>query len=98
MIAVAGEELLNRLNEVVAEALVERAGLEAAAAVFLVYYRHHMATEEREILPRLAKLFTRDHWRIVANAVPSAPDPLFGDGFDEDYQELRKQIAMTARS
>lgn len=98
VIAATGEELLNRLNEVVAEALVERAGLEAAAAVFLVYYRHHMATEEREILPRLAKMLTRDHWHIVANAVTSAPDPLFGDGFDERYRDLHKQIEIEAGS
>lgn len=96
VIAVAGEELLNRLNEVVAEALVERAGLEAAAALFLAYYRHHIATEEREILPRAAKMLTRDDWRIVANAVSSARDPLFGDGCEERYRELRKQIAAKA--
>ena len=98
VIAIAGEELLNRLNEVVAEALVERTGLEAAAAVFLTYYRHHMATEEREILPRLAKMFTRDDWRIVANAVPSATDPLFGGGFEERYRKLHKQITIKAGS
>ena len=98
VIAVAGEELLNRLNEVDAEVVVERASLEAAAAVFLVYYRHHMATEEREILPRCATMLTPDDWRIVGSAAPTAHDPLFGDGFDERYAELRKQIASRSES
>ena len=93
VIAAAGEELLNRLKEVADGALIARATLEAAAAVFLVYYRHHMAKEEREILPRAAKMLTPDDWRIVANAVSSAPDPLFGDGVEKRYRELRKQIA-----
>jgi len=96
VIAAAGEELLKRLNEVVDGASIARETLEAAAAVFLVYYRYHMATEEMEVLPRAAKMLTRDDWRIVASAVSSAPDPLFGDGVEERYRELRKQIAIKA--
>jgi len=96
VIAAAGEELLKRLNELVDGALIPRETLEAAAAVYLVYYRHHLATEEREILPRAAKMLTPDDWRIVASAVSSTPDPLFGAGFEERYRELRKRIAAKA--
>jgi len=96
VIAEAGEELLKRLNEVVDGALIAREALEAAAAVYLVYYRHHLAAEEREILPRAAKMLTPDDWRIVAGAVSSTPDPLFGSGFEERYRELRERIAAKA--
>ena len=81
VIAAAGEELLKRLTEVVGGASIAR---------------EHVATEEREILPRAAKMLTRDDWRIVANAVSSTPDPLFGDAFEERYHELREQIAARA--
>jgi hemerythrin-like domain-containing protein len=78
-IAIAGEELVTRLNEVIAGDLILRATVEAAAALYLVYYRHHLATEEREILPRAAHLLTREDWDTVARAVPSDSDPLSGE-------------------
>jgi hemerythrin-like domain-containing protein len=98
VIAAAGEELLMRLNEVDEGSVVARATVEAAAATYLVYYRHHLATEEREILPRAAKLLTQDDWAAVAAAVPAGPDPLFGDDGEARFQELRRQILLEARA
>jgi len=94
VIAVAGEELLTLLNEVVDGALIARASVEAAAATYLAYYRHHLATEEREILPRAASLLTPQDWNFVAGAVSHGPDPLFGDAPDDRYRELRERIAV----
>lgn len=98
VIAVAGEELLNHLNEIDADVLIERATVEAAAATFLVYYRHHLATEEAEVLPRAEKLLTPHDWAAVAAAVPAGPDPLFGDDVEARYRELRRQIALEAQA
>ena len=95
-IAVAGEELETRLREVIGEALIPRATVEAAAALYLAYYRHHLATEEREILPRAARLLTDEDWRVVSAAVPSGADPLFGDAPSDTYRELRELMAATA--
>jgi hemerythrin-like domain-containing protein len=97
VIVAAGEELLMRLNEVDQGSVIARATVEAAAATYLVYYRHHLATEEREILPRAAQLLTQDDWAAVAAAVPAGPDPLFGDDGEAGYQELRKRILLEAR-
>lgn len=54
VISVAGEELLKFLEDILEDAVVTRATVEAAAATYLVYYRHHLATEEMEVLPRAA--------------------------------------------
>lgn len=96
VIALAGDELMNLLNEAAADIVTPRAALEAAAATYLVYYRHHVATEEREMLPRAAQLLTRDDWAAIAATVPAAPDPLF-DNLQSRFAELRRQIGADAR-
>lgn len=95
-IAAAGEDLLKWLERINAGVVTERSSFEAAAATFVVYYRHHMAAEEAEVIPRAVELLTAADWAAVA-AIPSASDPLFGPDFDARYQELRRQIARTAR-
>lgn len=91
-IAVAGEELVARLDEAMADAVILRAAVEASAALYLAYYRHHLATEEREIVPRAARLLTAEDWRIVAGAAPTGSDPLFGDPPSEAYRALRELL------
>lgn len=95
VIAAAGEKLLDCLNQIIAGAAIERSALEAAAATYLVYYRHHLAAEEREVIPRAMQLLTSADWKAVA-AIPTEPDPVFGDGVDARYGELRKRIAGNA--
>lgn len=96
VIANAGDELLRLLNEVADEAIVSRAEVEAAAATYLVYYRHHIATEERDVLPRAIELLTPQDWSAVGAAVPAGRDPLFGDDSDARYRELRRLIRLEA--
>jgi len=94
VIIAAGDALLDRLNEVTSGAVMARAALEAAAAVYLVYYRHHLAYEETEILPRAAVLLTAKDWAAVAAAAPLGTDPLFGTNPEPRYRELRRRIAL----
>ena len=91
VIGVAGEELLEHLDQVLNDVPMKRCALEAAAATYLVYYRHHLATEERELLPRAGELLDKSDWRAVSAAVTPAPDPLFGDE-SSHYRRLREQI------
>jgi hemerythrin-like domain-containing protein len=70
--------------------------VEAAAATYLTYYRHHIATEESEILPRAAWLLKPDDWAVVADAVANTPDPLFGADVSERYRELSERILHSA--
>lgn len=94
VIALAGEELLARLGEVAGDVMIERAAVEMAAATYLVYYRHHMSTEESRIMPRARELLTKDDWAATTEAIQDAPDPLGSDRFDERFRELGKFIAL----
>jgi hemerythrin-like domain-containing protein len=93
VIDVAGEELLMHLEAILEDTIVPRDKIEAAAATYLVYYRHHLATEEAEILPLAAELLTPEDWAAVAAAVPAGPDPLFGDDINARYRDLHAQIS-----
>jgi hemerythrin-like domain-containing protein len=91
LIAEAGEKLLNCLNQIIAGDEVERAGLKAAAANYLAYYRHHLAVEEHQIIPRAVELLRPDDWAAVSD-IAAEPDPLFGTEVDARYSELRRRI------
>jgi len=97
VIATAGDELLNRVNEAAGDVLTPRAALEAATATYLVYYRHHLSTEERDVMPRVAQMLTEQDWAAVAATVPASPDPLFGANVLERFGALRRQIALEAQ-
>lgn len=96
VIAVAGEELVARLNQVISDAYVLRTTVEAAAALYLAYYRHHIATEERQILPRSRLLLNAQDWDVVARAAPSCPDPVFGKSPTAGYSRLARLMAARA--
>ena len=88
----AGETLLKYVDDILEDRVIQRATAEAAAATYLVYYRHHLAVEESEVLPHASRTLKPDDWAAVAAAVPVAPDPLFGDDVGERYRELRKRM------
>lgn len=96
VIAAAGTELLKYLEQVVGDVVIERAKVEAAAATYLVYYRRHLALEDRDIVPRAEQLLTAQDWEAVMAAIPSGSDPLFGEDAEPRYRELRRQIALAA--
>jgi len=96
VIEVAGAALLKHLEDILEDTVIERTAVEAAAATFLIYYRHHLAAEESDILPLAAQLLTREDWAAAAAAVPSGPDPMFGDDIDARYRDLRAQIVREA--
>ncbi|MBK8767604.1 MAG: hemerythrin domain-containing protein [Burkholderiaceae bacterium] len=89
VIATAGEDLLSRLREIIVGAVQPKAAVETAAATYLIYYRHHIATEERDLLPRAQALLQADDWAAVDSAVPGGSDPLH----TARYAALRREIA-----
>lgn len=95
-IAVAGAALLELLEETIQDTIIARATIESAASLYLVYFRNHLATEERDILPRVAAVLTPEDWALVKAAVPDIPDPLSGDDVYAEYRELRGWIAREA--
>ena len=96
VIAKAGETLLTLLNESVEGGVIARAEVEVAAATYLVYYRSHIANEDRRVLPLAASFLTPADWEVVRAAAPVVRDPLFGPDPEERYRELRRQIAREA--
>ena len=93
VLAVASEELVARLNQVISETYVRSESVEAAASLYLGYYRHHLAMEERQILPHARRLLTAQDWEVVARAAPACPDPLFGDTPTRTYPRLAGMMA-----
>jgi hemerythrin-like domain-containing protein len=98
VLAAAGEELQTRINEAGGDVVIPRAALETASATYLVYYRHHISTEERDVMPRAAKVLTEQDWAAVDATVPASPDPLFGGDVLERFETLRRQIGLDAQA
>ena len=97
VIANVGETLLDRLNEAERDMISSRAALEAAGAMYLVYYRNHLSTEERYVMPRAAEVLTGDDWAAVEAAVPDMADPLFGSPAQQRFAMLRDLIDGEAK-
>lgn len=69
VIATAGEALRQLLADALDGAVIPRAEIEVAAAMYLVYYGNHIAHEEEDILRCAAELLTEEDWAAVRNAV-----------------------------
>jgi len=93
VIAHAGETLRGLLSAILDGALIERAEVEMAAAMYLVYYGNHIAREEEDVVGRAAQLLSEEDWAAVRAAVPAQRDPLFGETPDQRYRALRHLIA-----
>ena len=91
LIAEAGEKLLNCLNHIIAGDEVKAMELKAAAATYLAYYRHHLAVEEHQIIPRAVELLKPGDWAAMSD-IAAEPDPLFESEGDARYSELRRRI------
>ena len=94
VIAKAGDELLRRLGEIADDVMTSRSDVETAAATYLVYYRHHLSTEESKIMPRARDLLTSDDWAAATEAMPEAPDAICNGDFEARYGELRKYVSL----
>lgn len=98
VIAQAGDRLRELVEQVAADAVVPRAEIEAAAATYIVYYRKHIAAEEKEILPVAARELSDEDWSAARNAAPSRGNPLADGGAGERFRSLRRRIAAEAGS
>jgi hemerythrin-like domain-containing protein len=68
VIANAGEALRELLSEALDGAVLPRAQIEVAAAMYLIYYGNHVAHEEEDILHRAAESLTAEDWQAVRDA------------------------------
>lgn len=68
VIVQAGESLRELLGEALDGAVLPRAEVEVAAAMYLVYYGNHIAHEEEDIIGRAAEVLTDEDWQAVRQA------------------------------
>jgi len=72
-------------------------------AKYVRYFRHHLAVEERSVLPRAEAMLSEPEWNAVQNAAPPGPQPFrqfsphryapsFGDEAEEGYLHLHARI------
>lgn len=98
VIATVGSELLARLREADNDIVTSRPALEAAVAMYLVYYRNHLSTEEKQVMPHAAELLTDMDWAEVTAIEPVCVHPLFGADVENRFAGLRAQICSQAQS
>lgn len=98
VIAAAGKQLVEQLESVLNGALLTRESVEAVAATYVTYYRHHMAREEKDLFPMVDKVLRPVDWKSVAAAIRPEEDPLFGKEVKERYRVLHRQIELASGS
>ncbi|MBC5765024.1 hemerythrin domain-containing protein [Ramlibacter albus] len=96
VIAKAGENLRELLQQAENDSVVSRAEIEVAAATYLVYWGNHIAREEEEVLPAAEKLLTESDWAAARDAAPAMTDPLFGSDPQARFRNLRRRISSEA--
>ena len=96
VIGESGERLRALVEEAAAGAVVPLATIEAAAATYILYYRNHIATEDREVLPVAARELTEADWIAAKEAAPFRGEPRLGPNAEERFRKLRRRIASEA--
>jgi len=94
VIAGAGEEVRERVQQVLDDAVVPRASLEMALAVYITFYRHHLNTEESKIMPLAMKMLGSTDWDEINAKIPAQADPLFGDVPHARFSALRRHLTV----
>ena len=95
-----GRQGLDLLRDLEGAAREESMSRELAAANICLYVerlRHNMAFEDLVLFPAAARHLDDLDWRaIAAEAVRTAPDPLFGPQVQQRFQQLRDAITLEA--
>lgn len=95
VIAQAGEELRTLLEQAVNGDVTQRSRIEMAAATYLVYYGHHIAVEEEDILPMAAANLTDTDWDEVRKATAPRNEPLFAQEPEDRFRDLHRRIMQS---
>lgn len=96
----ANEKRVAELQEALrAYAAGEAGGFETFKQAFGRYadfYRQHMITEEREILPLARRVFSAEDWEAVEEGWRTCSDPLAGVTPNEDWEKAFRELVMRA--
>lgn len=89
-------QLVADLDNVVNGAILPREDVETPGREYIAHFRHHMAREEADLFPIVAKTLNARDWAVIDAAVKPAPDPLFGTNAPRQYEILRREIVREA--
>jgi hemerythrin-like domain-containing protein len=78
--------------EILGEARREQ--FEEAAKRYVDFYMHHMALEEREILPLALQVLSPEDWEELDAGMAMDPDPLAGHAVEAVYRTLFDRIVF----
>ncbi|SHH79955.1 hemerythrin domain-containing protein [Ferrimonas marina] len=95
VLAESTDQLMDTLNMILNDAVVPRERLIADLRDFAHQQRHHLEQEERYVLPVLEQELTEADWAILQQKVATKliEDPLFSEGNDQEYEDLRAYLA-----
>ena len=89
-------QLVADLDSVVDGAILPRESVETPGREYIAHFRHHMAREEADLFPIVAKTLNSRDWTAIDAAVKPAMDPLFGANAPRQYEVLRREIVREA--
>ncbi len=91
-------QLVEDLDNVVNGAILPRESVETPGREYIAHFRHHMAREEADLFPMVAKTLNSGDWAAIETAVKPAADPLFGANAPRQYEALRREIVREANA
>lgn len=59
---------------------------------FMLRQIEHLNTEENRLFPQIVETLSEDDWELIAEKIPEANDPLFGNHVRENYKNLLQYI------
>ena len=85
------------VENVLKEAEVPRANIDAVIRHFIADQRRHMQMEEAHFFPLAERTLTAEDWAAVDAEAGKADDPLFGDACSSEFAALRDDILRWER-
>ncbi len=89
-------QLVADLDSVVNGAILPRESVETPGREYIAHFRHHMAREEADLFPIVAKTLKARDWTAIDATIKPAADPLFGANAPLQYEILRREIVREA--
>ena len=91
-------QLVSDLDSVVNGAILPRESVETPGREYIAHFRHHMAREETDLFPIVAKTLTASDWTAIHAAIKPVADPVFGANALRQYGALRREILGEANA
>lgn len=85
------------IDNVLQEAEVPRANIDAVIRHFIEDQRRHLQVEEQHFFPLAEKILTAEDWAAIDAEAGRPEDPLFGEHCASEFSELREDILRWER-